>query len=413
MNVDKAKFRGPSGLRANHPSSIGVAVPGQSERNRMACPESDKDLAHLGEDAARRVRMTISCHDTDRLEKVTGAGEVFELNGTAVQRMHNGLLIEEGCYYGPWMTEIISALNGHHEPQEEVVFHEIVERLVASEPDATMFELGSFWAYYSMWFRQRTSPQNRIVDMEPDPAYLETGQRNFALNGMGSTFVHGVVGTTPGETTLFTTESTGETINVRQYDLASLMSETGVERIGLLMVDIQGFETPLIARASELLRAGKVRFMVVSTHHHLISGDALTHQQVLAQLIEDGAHVIAEHTVGESFSGDGLVAVSFDRRDEDFTVDVSHARYKESLFGELEPDLQRSFDELAIRRAETAGLVHELAMARAETAGHANDLAIAGAQAAEAKRALSDITQSHTWRFTRPLRALITCLRRN
>lgn len=359
----------------------------------------DKDLSHLGDDAARRIRMTVSCHDTDRLTKVLGAGEIFELDGTAVQRMHNGLVIEEGCYYGPWMTEIISALDGHHEPQEEVVFHEILERLVASEPDATMVELGSFWAYYSMWFRQRTGPGNRIVDVEPDPAYLETGRRNFALNDMSSTFIHGAVGTTPGETTSFTTESTGETINVRQYDLASLMSETGLERIGLLMVDIQGFETPLIVRAAELLRDGAVRFMVVSTHHHLISGDALTHQQVLAQLVEAGAHVIAEHTVGESFSGDGLVAVSFDPRDRDFTVDISHARYKESLFGELERDLQGAFDELGMARAETAGLAADLATTRA--------------QAAEAQRALGDITQSHSWRATRPLRALSALLRRD
>src|SRR5450432_3975993 len=96
---------------------------------------------------ADRVLMTISCRDADRLVKVEGAGEVFDLDGTSVQRMHNGVLIEEGCYYGPWMTEIIRALRGHHEPQEEVVFHEVLERLVATEPSASMIELGSFWAY--------------------------------------------------------------------------------------------------------------------------------------------------------------------------------------------------------------------------------------------------------------------------
>jgi hypothetical protein len=41
--------------------------------------------------------------------------------------------------------------------------------------------------------------------------------------------------------------------------------------------------------------------------------------------------------------------VSFDARDAGFTVDVSHARYKESLFGELEYDLQA-----ANRRASAA-----------------------------------------------------------
>jgi len=130
--------------------------------------------------------MTISCRDADHLPKVEGAGEVFLHNGALVQRMHNGVLIEEGCYYGPWMTEIIQALRGHHEPQEEVVFHEVLERLVATEPTASMIELGSFWAYYSMWFHQRTQG-NLIVALEPDPNYLEVGRRNFALNGMNAT----------------------------------------------------------------------------------------------------------------------------------------------------------------------------------------------------------------------------------
>jgi hypothetical protein len=50
----------------------------------------------------------------------------------------------------------------------------------------------------------------------------------------------------------------------------------------------------------------------------------------------------SEHSVNESFSGDGLIAVSFDDRDRDFVVPVSHARGKESLFGEMEVDLAAS-----------------------------------------------------------------------
>ena len=68
--------------------------------------------------------------------------------------MHNGLLIFEGCYYGGWTTEIIRGLSGHHEPQEEPCFAEMLRMLAASEHSSSPFmvELGSFWAYYSMWF---------------------------------------------------------------------------------------------------------------------------------------------------------------------------------------------------------------------------------------------------------------------
>ena len=356
----------------------------------MSDHASTPRLDHLEPTAAQRVLMTISCRDSDRLPKVDGAGEVFELGGLSVQRMHNGALIAEGCYYGPWMTEIIRSLRGHHEPQEEVVFHEVLERLVSTDPAASMIELGSFWAYYSMWFHQRTQG-NRIVALEPDPSYLEVGRRNFALNEMNATFLHGAIGDSPGQKTAFTTESTGESVEVVQYDLASLMEETGLDRVGLLMVDIQGFETVLIDRAAELFSSGAVRFMIVSTHHHVISGNALTHQRVLERLKGCGAHVIAEHTVGESYSGDGLIAVSFDERDRDMSVDVSHARAKESLFGELEVDLQSALDEVERLRTLTGELT-----ARADAAEQS---------ARDVRAQLAAVFGSRSWRSTRVLRA--------
>jgi len=339
-------------------------------------PAGPPRLDHLELAAAERVRMTISCHDTDSLPKVPGAGDVLLHEGTLVQRMHNGLLIEEGCYYGPWMTEIIRALGGHHEPQEELVFHRVLERLAATEDAPTMVELGSFWAYYTMWFLS-SAGAGRAVCMEPDPAYLDVGRRNLALNGLSATFVHGAVGREPGFRTTFTAESTGEDVDVVQHDLASLLAATDLDRVSLLMVDIQGFEIPLLERAADLLRGGRVRFAIVSTHHHQISGDPLTHQRTLALLRECGAHVIAEHSVGESYSGDGLVAVSFDERDRDLTVEVSHARARDSLFGELEPDLAAAREDARVARAE-----------------------------------LDALRRSTSWRVTAPLRAIVRLHRR-
>jgi hypothetical protein len=56
-------------------------------------------------------------------------------------------------------------------------------------------------------------------------------------------------------------------------------------------------------------------------------------------LREAGAHFIAEHSVSESCSGDGLVAVSMDARDTDLHADVSTVRARDTLYGELEWDL--------------------------------------------------------------------------
>jgi FkbM family methyltransferase len=305
----------------------------------------------------RRIQMTVSCRDADELPRVAGAGEVFEHDGVRVQRMFNGVLVEEGSYFGDFNTPIIRALRGVHEPQEEPVVHEIVNRLVAEREAGILsrrpfaIELGSFWAYYSIWFCQAL-PDAHVLAMEPDPAFLAVGRRNADLNHVADriTFLHGAVSDQSGSIP-FVAESDGKEYTVPAHDLASLMSMARVDEVDIVFCDIQGFETPMLSQSAEQLARGAVRFVVMSTHHSSISGDPLTHQKALSTIEELGGHVIAEHTVSESFSGDGLIVASFNGRDRDVTVDVSHARAKQSLFGELEQEVGQY---LALHREEIA-----------------------------------------------------------
>jgi FkbM family methyltransferase len=341
----------------------------------MSNPVADRAGLHLDDldpALARRVRQTVSCTDSDGLPKVPGAGEVVERDGARVQVMHNGVLVEEGGYYGDWMARIITALRGHHEPQEEVVFDALVTALASTARSdgevPVMVELGSFWAYYSLWFC-RQLPGARAYGIEPDPAYLEVGRRNVALNELGDRIVlaPGVVGAAPGSTLQFSAESDGVERPVVQFDLASLMQEHGLEHVDLVLSDIQGWELLLVERALPLLRQGRVRFLLVSTHHHSISGDALTHQKVRDLLVGAGASVIAEHSVGESASGDGLLAVSFDPRDDQLRVEVSHGRARDSLFGELEYDLAAAQASASALREQLEGTQRELDLSQRRT----------------------------------------------
>lgn len=303
------------------------------------------------DDLNRRVEITVAVRDTDAIPKVPDAGEVRDQDGQRIQVMHNGVLIEEGCYYGAFMTEIIRRLRGHHEPQEELVFHRIIERLAAEAGEKAMVELGAFWSYYSMWF-QRALPGATNIMVEPDPNNLEVGRRNFALNDMQGSFVQAAVGFEHGGRIRLRCESDGRVRTLPTVTLDGLMSDHGLDRLDLVLSDTQGGEVPVLESARDTLRSGRVRFLVVSTHHHLITGDPLTHQRCLALLEELGAHVIAEHTVSESCSGDGLIAVSMDPRDRDLTVEVSYVRARDSLFGELEYDLaaERRWQTRARRR---------------------------------------------------------------
>lgn len=374
--------------------------------------------AHLDDEAARRVRLTVAVDDCDALPKVPDAGEVVQRDGRQVQVMHNGVVVEAGGYFGDWMAEIVRCLRGHHEPQEELVFARVLEHLRATGLTAPrVVELGAFWAYYSLWALQEF-PDAQVVLLEPDPANLELGKRNLALNGRTATVVHGVMGREPGATQEFGNLD-GSVTQVRQYDLEGLLQETGLDRVDLLLCDVQGGEQFLFTQAGALLRSGRVRFAVVSTHHHSISGDALTHQRLLRELVQLGAHVVVEHTVGESCSGDGLIVVSFDPADADLVVHTSRVRQGDSLFGPPEEELAAALvarttaDEAAQaerREAERlreglAGATARLQQAEVERAAAQGDLVTAQAELASVRAELHRLLASRLWRSTSGARA--------
>ena len=299
----------------------------------------------------RRIRMTVSCDDCQRIPKVPLAGQVLEENGNRVQIMHNGLRVVEGGYHGAWMAEIIRRLRGHHEPQEELAFFEILRH---ARPGGMMIELGAFWAYYSLWFA-RAVPDARCVLVEPDPNNLAIGKTNFSLNGVIGEFHQASVGRTSSPPRPFPCESDGQNRPVPELCVDALIRDHRLSRVELLLADIQGAELRMLEGAAESIRRGLIRFVFVSTHHHAISGDPLTHQKCLQFVRDQGGHVLLEHSVAESFSGDGLLVASFDPVDRTLPpIQVSRNRAASSLFPEVEYDLAQAWDALAAVNAAAA-----------------------------------------------------------
>lgn len=282
-----------------------------------------------------RVRMTTSCMDSRLIPKVEEAGCCYynETTQERVQIMHNGLKVLEGGYYGQWMTDLIKELKGHHEPQEELVFHHLLKRLGT---DSSMIELGSFWSYYSLWFLydgiRNGGSNRRAVCLEADPKHLEIGKRNAALNQLQPTFVLGFAAAKASQGEIpFDTETSGSIV-LRAWSVPKLMEEHGLETLDVLHVDTQGAELEVLEGSKHLIEAGKIRFVVLSTHSYEICGDPLLHQRCLKWLQNHGAHIICEHDVHESFSGDGLIVASFKAEDKDWLQPLSLNRYCNSLF---------------------------------------------------------------------------------
>jgi hypothetical protein len=188
-------------------------------------------------------------------------------------------------YYGKGMTKLLRRNRGSHEPQEELVFADVLRRL---EPGATMIECGAYWGFYSLWFT-RDVPRARAWLIEPDAVHLQVGRRNFEANGLHATYVQALVGRRP---------ESGEPQTVSIDDLAV---EHEIDQLNLLHADIQGAEAEMLEGAVGLFSTRRIDFVFISTH-----GGNL-HQQCVQRLHEFGYEVPISIGPEMSYSVDGLV----------------------------------------------------------------------------------------------------------
>ncbi len=385
-------------------ASRGVDTKSDSEDSKQRTFLENQVLtaSNLSDVEKKRILMTVNCRDSDPIPKISNAGDVVIFQDQRVQLMHNGVMILEDCYYGPWMTHIIKILRGHHEPQEEIIFHEILQYLQENPStwgNPRMIELGSFWAYYSMWFL-KNFPSGNTYCIEPDPDYLRIGEENFALNNLGGVFIQAQVSNVASPNSQFWSND-GELITIPSFDFDAILAATGHREIDLVLVDIQGAEIALLENLSEVLQNSIIRFMLISTHDLEISGSAITHQSALHLLIENGAHILSEHSVSESYSGDGFILASFNEADKNLQIPISYNRSRNSLFGEWEPRMHNLKIELLQKFAQQHD---QLAQQHDQLAQQHDQLAQQHDQLAQQHDGLLNST---IWKLTKPLRVII------
>lgn len=278
-----------------------------------------------------RALMTIGCRDCDPIPKTELAGKLIEFDGEIIQVMHNGLKVKAGGYYGEWMSHIIRGLQGHHEPQEELVFYYLMRYVRNS---SLMIELGCFWSYYSLWFLSEI-PSSLAIGIEPDIKHLEIGRRNAKLNGLSSriSFINAWVGGKNLDTYSSATENSSKPVSLPMLNGSSLLPLIKGRTIELLHMDTQGAEFNFINSIESIVADKLLRFLMVSTHHSSISGSPNTHFECLQKIKEFGGIILVEHDVIESFSGDGLILASFYPEDKNlYFPDISRNKAETSMF---------------------------------------------------------------------------------
>ncbi len=240
-------------------------------------------------DEYARIILTMSCSDADDIPKHPDAGKVFDKGAAPYQLMHNGLKMVKDGYCASWMTDLIYGLQGHHEPQEERVFYEVLKQIPSK---AVMIELGSYWGYYSLWFaKEKAQHKNYLV--EPDPERLDMGRRNFQLNNLSATFLRGYVGSCGTDA--------GNFQGARQIGIDSFLAENKIDHVDILHSDIQGSEYEMLESAIASVNARKIDYFFISTHSEKI------HAECISFLKAHQYSIIAEHSPEASYSVDGLV----------------------------------------------------------------------------------------------------------
>lgn len=199
--------------------------------------------------------------------------------------LHNGNLVPfrgRGSYYGEF-SDILVINRGVHEPLEEFCFQRVLRRL--GKPNPTMVEVGAYWAHYSMWLKTCCA-QARCIMAEPNNLNLRCGRANFERNKLrGEFFQEGVPSAGPW--------------------LPDLLKRCGLVGVDILHADVQGAELALLLGATELLQAGVIGHVFISTH-----SDAL-HQECTALLAAVNYRVEVSSDLGsQTTSSDGFIYAS-------------------------------------------------------------------------------------------------------
>ena len=232
----------------------------------------------------RRIDNVLKCEDRKYIVAHPRAGKI---EGEHLI-MHNGIRIKPLSYYGFPMLRMFKLSKGVHEPQEERVFQEVLKVMPRS---AIMLELGSYWAFYSMWFQKSVSDARSFM-VEPEEAGLKAGKENFDINGLQGDFTRAFIGNEYKE-------SSPPILTVDW-----ILSEKNILFLDLLHSDIQGFELQMLEGASDSFLQGKVGYVFISTHSNQVH-DACENK------LRDYGHVIL-HSINldDSYSEDGVIVAA-------------------------------------------------------------------------------------------------------
>ena len=246
----------------------------------------EKAIADVGDDWKERIDRVLGSPVSSQLKRVAGAGTLSD----GLIKMHNGVKVAALSYYGGGITRLLMENRGSHEPEEEYIFEDIIDRL-CERP--SMLELGAYWGFYSLSLLNKR-PEARCFLVEPNPENLMAGRVNFQINRRKGFFLNSYAGEK--------IDDIPDAIPAISVD--DFLVSRGIAELDILHSDIQGGEAKMLLSASKSLEKRRINYLFISTHWDQI------HAECTKQIMDHGYHIACDITPSNSYSYDGLIFAS-------------------------------------------------------------------------------------------------------
>lgn len=262
----------------------------KDKKQLFASLEKGDDLMNNASEGERihwtpRIENVLRSADNKDIPRAKNAGKIID----KYLYMHNGIKIDPLSYYSYPNLKMLIENKGVHEPQEEKAFMMVLDGL-KKVGDKTMLELGSYWSFYSLWFKTQF-PSADCYMVEPNRRNLAYGKRNFSLNNFKGTFLHGGI-----------SSQVDKKENITTVD--QICKSQKIDFLDILHSDIQGFELEMLHGSERMFSNNKVGYVFISTHSNDLHRDC-------EQLLKEKYNFItvASADLDDSYSWDGVLVM--------------------------------------------------------------------------------------------------------
>jgi FkbM family methyltransferase len=204
----------------------------------------------------------------------------------------------ERCFNGTDRMLIVPELRGIGEVYEPEVWPLVMSAL---KPGSRVLDAGSHVGYYAIPLALRVGSKGRVFAAEPDPRNLAFLSRHATLNGVTDQMqiIPAALSDVEGQMVLHTQEyqsqlrpgNDGDGLRVRVTTVDAVVGSG--ERLDVMLIDVEGFELPVLKGASNLLRdpARRPQTIVIEVHPYAWELANTTSELFLAFLNSKGYYV--------------------------------------------------------------------------------------------------------------------------